>query len=58
MESFQDYGPNLTEVAEHLHIECSILTGVTDPEIDNLRDGNFDEENMSIKVDFLKYLWK
>ncbi|CAH1107297.1 unnamed protein product [Psylliodes chrysocephalus] len=49
MQPFQDYGPKLAEVIEHLHVECSILTGATDPEIDNIKNGNFDENNKHIK---------
>ncbi|CAH1107295.1 unnamed protein product [Psylliodes chrysocephalus] len=45
----KDYGPKLAEVIEHLHVECSILTGATDPEIDNIKNGNFDENNKHIK---------
>ncbi|CAH1107293.1 unnamed protein product [Psylliodes chrysocephalus] len=44
----KDYGPKLTEVVKHLHDECSILTGVTDTDIDNTRNGNFDEKNIYI----------
>ncbi|CAH1099257.1 unnamed protein product [Psylliodes chrysocephalus] len=45
----KDYGPNLAEAIRHLHAECSIITGVSDLEIENVRNGNFAENNIRIK---------